>query len=58
MNNRIAKKIRSIINPEDTITRKVYRRAKKQYKKTPKPLRAKFLSSLEEMLGGGDNAEN
>jgi hypothetical protein len=56
MNNKAAKKIRSIINPEDAITRKVYRRAKKQYKKTPKPLRAEFLSALEKMLGG--NKEN
>lgn len=58
MNGRTAKKIRSIINPEDPITRKVYRRAKKQYNRTPKPLRAKFLSSLEDILGGGFDAED
>jgi len=52
MNGRISKKLRSIINPEDSITRKVYRRAKKQYNKTPKPLRANFLSSLEDILKG------
>ena len=52
MNNRISKKIRSIISPEDKVTRKVYRRAKKQYTKTPKPLRKNFISSLEELLSG------
>lgn len=52
MNNRVAKKIRKIINPQDTITRKVYRRAKKQYTKTPKNLKADFLVSLSSILDG------
>lgn len=52
MNNNAAKKIRSIINPQDETTRKVYRRAKKQYAKTPKHLREAFLSSLSIMLNG------
>lgn len=51
MNNKTAKKIRSIIQPQDVITRKVYRRAKKQYTKTPKHLRKNFLLSLENILG-------
>jgi hypothetical protein len=55
MNGKISKKIRSITNPEDPITRKVYRRAKKQYTKTPKPLRKDFLASLESILGGKPN---
>ena len=50
MNNKISKKIRKIINPQDSITRKVYRRAKKQYIKTPKQLRKEFLSSLSSIL--------
>tara|TARA_R110000772_G_scaffold158_4_gene726 strand:+ start:3221 stop:3382 length:162 start_codon:yes stop_codon:yes gene_type:complete len=53
MNNRTAKKLRTIINPQDPITRKVYRRAKKQYTKTPKPLRSEFLASLNDLLSGG-----
>ena len=52
MNNRTAKKIRKIINPQDAITRKVYRRDKKQYNKTPKNLKAEFLSSLSLLLEG------
>jgi hypothetical protein len=52
MNNRIAKKIRKITGSEDAITRKVYRRAKKQYAKTPKNLKKDFLKSLELMLSG------
>jgi len=52
MNNRISKKIRSIIKPQDKVTRKVYRRAKKQYIKTPKNLRKNFLASLEKLLSG------
>lgn len=55
MNGRTAKKIRKIINPEDAITRKVYRRAKKQYTKTPKPFKKDFLISLKELLGGKSN---
>lgn len=50
MNSKKAKKIRSIVKPQDAITRKVYRRAKKQYLKTPKPLRNDFLKSLEILL--------
>lgn len=50
MNNKISKKIREIINPQDATTRKVYRRAKKQYIKTPKKLRAAFICSLEDIF--------
>tara|TARA_R110000772_G_scaffold64397_1_gene144098 strand:+ start:403 stop:561 length:159 start_codon:yes stop_codon:yes gene_type:complete len=51
MNNKIAKKIRQIINPQDEVTRRVYRRAKKQYLKTPVKLRGAFLESLSSLLG-------
>lgn len=56
MNNKTAKKIRSIIQPRDSITRKVYRRAKKQYTKTPKHLREDFLLSLESILNSRDKS--
>lgn len=52
MNKKAAKKIRKIINPQDATTRRVYRRAKKQYAKTPKNLKEDFLLSLEVMLSG------
>jgi len=57
MNNKVAKKIRKITGAEDAITRKVYRRAKKQYTKTPKNLRKDFLDSLESMLSGDLNSD-
>tara|TARA_R110000772_G_scaffold117012_6_gene222324 strand:+ start:169 stop:330 length:162 start_codon:yes stop_codon:yes gene_type:complete len=50
MNNKAAKKLRAIINPQDKITRKVYRRAKKQYNKTPKNLREDFLLFLRDAM--------
>tara|TARA_R110000803_G_scaffold208530_2_gene277264 strand:+ start:469 stop:642 length:174 start_codon:yes stop_codon:yes gene_type:complete len=50
MNSAAAKKIREIINPQDATTRRVYRRAKKQYNKTPKHLRSDFLLSLAVLL--------
>lgn len=50
MNGRTSKKIRKIINPQDEITRKVYRRTKKQYTKTPANLKSDFLIALESIL--------
>jgi len=50
MNKKAAKKLRSMINPQDEVTLRVYRRAKKQYVKTPKHLRSDFLISLDQML--------
>lgn len=55
MNGRTAKKIRSIIRPEDRITRKVYRRAKKQYAKTPKNLRKDFLINLDLIINQNES---
>jgi len=51
MNNRTAKKIRKITGCGDKITRKVYRRTKKQYTKTPRHLKQNFLDALKDMLG-------
>jgi hypothetical protein len=50
MNNNVAKKIRKIIKPTDKITRRVYRRAKKQYTKTPSNLKKDFLLALEDTM--------
>ena len=52
MNNRTAKKIRSIIRPDDATTRRVYRRAKKQYTKTPSNLKKDFIASLKILMSG------
>lgn len=52
MNKKIAKKLRKIINPNDAISRRVYRRAKEQYKKVPKNLKNNFLLALEETMNG------
>lgn len=54
MNSKAAKKLRQIIQPQDEVTRRVYRRAKKQYMKTPKPLREEFLFSLSKLLSQED----
>jgi len=55
MNNRISKKIRRIINPQDATTRRVYRRAKKQYVKTPKSLRKNFFLLLDDLMTPQNN---
>ena len=52
MNKKAAKKIRSIINPSDPISRRVYRRAKEQYKKVPSNLKQDFIMNLQKMIGG------
>lgn len=50
MNQRAAKKIRKIINPQDAITKRVYRRAKKAFKKINSPeAKRDFLLALENL---------
>lgn len=50
MNGKKSKQIRKIVKPQDPITRRVYRRAKKQYNKTPRSLRAEYISELSFLL--------
>jgi hypothetical protein len=52
MRSSASKKIRKIIKPRDEITRRVYRRAKKQYAKVPESLKEDFLKSLNDMING------
>ena len=52
MNKKASKKLRKIINPRDKITRRVYRRAKKQYAKVPENLKEDFLKGLDDMING------
>ena len=53
MNNRTAKKLRKAIGDiSDPITRRVYRRVKKQYNKIPQDSRAIFIEMTRETLNG------
>lgn len=48
MRNTIAKKLRSIINPAgNSVNKRVYRRAKKQYNRLPKHARQDFITGLQ-----------
>lgn len=48
MNSNKAKELRSIICPNDPITRKTYRRAKKKYSSLSADARILFLEGLRE----------
>lgn len=50
MRNTVAKKLRKLFNPENAISRRVYRRVKKRYNGIPKSLRPAFLRALEAMV--------
>lgn len=48
MRNTIAKKLRSIINPTgNSVNKRVYRRAKKQYSKLSKHARQDYITGLQ-----------
>jgi hypothetical protein len=50
MNQKAAKQIRSIIPPNDPVSRRNYRRAKKRYSKLPALAKPLFLIQLAQML--------
>lgn len=50
MNNQKAKKLRSIISPENPVSRRAYRRAKKQYSRLPEKAKKDFLDGLEALM--------
>lgn len=52
MNNKTAKKIKSLINLDDEISRRVYRRLKKQYNKLSKDAKPIFLENVKKLLNG------
>ena len=53
MNNKQAKKIRKAVGDiENPISRRVYRRIKKQFIKVPADSKAVFLAMIEETLNG------
>lgn len=48
MNQRVSKRLRKICNPVDTVSKRVYRRLKKQYTRVPHHAKRDFLELLEE----------
>jgi hypothetical protein len=50
MNNKQAKKIRSIIPTDTPMSRRAYRRAKKLFTRLPKDAKKDFLLGLEAMI--------
>ena len=46
MNNKIARELRKLCNPVDQVSKRVYRRLKKQYKKLPHHARRDFIDLL------------
>jgi len=60
MNSKIAKELRKLCPPDDAISRRVYRRLKKQYNSLPKHARRDFINiaketclKMEEQQSGG-----
>ena len=47
MNQRVVKKLRKISNPVDAVSKRVYRRLKKQYTQLPYHAKRDFLDLLE-----------
>lgn len=54
MNNRTAKKIRSMIPHDEAIGRRNYRRAKKLYTRLPEKAKPIFLASLKTLMNPSD----
>jgi len=47
MNQRVAKKLRKICNPIDPVSKRVYRRLKRQYTRVPHHAKRDFIELLE-----------
>tara|TARA_Y100000401_G_scaffold43599_1_gene33288 strand:- start:727 stop:936 length:210 start_codon:yes stop_codon:yes gene_type:complete len=47
MNQRVAKKLRKICNPIDPVSKRVYRRLKRQYTRLPHHAKRDFIELLE-----------
>ena len=52
MNRRIAKKLRAIVNPQDEVSKRVYKRLKRQYLSLSKEARPVFLEEVDYFLNG------
>jgi|TARA_B100000131_G_C17680548_1_gene436316 hypothetical protein len=57
MNRRISKKLKSIVDPQDPVSKRVYKRLKKQYKRLSKDARPLFLEQADYILNGQDGEE-
>ena len=57
MRNKIAKKFRKLINPQDAITRRAYRRIKKHYARLSAKEKPVFMKLAETMFGGSKDEE-
>jgi hypothetical protein len=51
MNNKKAKKLRQILLPDNAVSKRVYRRAKKLYARLSEDGKKDFLAGLETMMG-------
>lgn len=54
MRNTVAKKLRKLVNPETPITRRVYRRLKKEYSSLSKDKKVQFMGALEKSFSRQD----
>ena len=52
MNRRISKKLRAIVNPQDAVSKRVYKRLKKQYMRLSNEARPVFLEEVNYFLNG------
>lgn len=50
MNNKKAKRLRKMLSPENPISKRSYRRAKKLYSSLPEESKVDFLMSIEAMI--------
>ncbi len=52
MNNKKAKQLRKILPPENAVSKRAYRRAKKIYSRLSQEGKKDFLAGLEAMISG------
>lgn len=50
MNNKKSKELRKLINPSDDISKRVYKRLKKQYKKLSAEAKPIFINEIKKTL--------
>lgn len=50
MNNKKAKRLRKMLSPENPISKRSYRRAKKLYSRLPEESKLDFLTGIEAMI--------
>ena len=58
MNQKVARELRKICNPNDPVSKRVYRRLKKQYIKLPHHAKKDFINLLRETTFDLDPKQN